>query len=131
MCLGGCGSLSPRSDDPHQTTSIEQTPEAIQANQQLSAAQQSIKNKDWPAALAELQSIVDVKSFDRLPVDLRYQALSAASRVAIYHGPRERGYKYLQRVIAMPQAGFVDWREQLRFAERTANPSAAARRGGT
>ncbi len=46
--------------------------------------------------------------------------------MAIYHGPKELGYAYLKRVLATPQADFVDWREQLHFAERTNKVSVAA-----
>lgn len=117
--LGSCSSISPKSGDPLQAGPIKQTPEAIQAAPQLSAAQQSIKSKDWPAALAELQSIIDISTFGSLPVDLQYQALSLASRVAIYHGPKERGYAYLQRVIAMPQAESTGTRS---FASQSLRP---------
>lgn len=121
ISLSSCSNVSPRSTNPLQATPAKQTPETVQAAQQLASAQQAIKTKDWPAALAELRSIVDARTFRRLPVDLQYQTLSLTSRVTIYHGPKELGYAYLQRVIAMPQAGFVDWYEQLRFAVVTAN----------
>lgn len=124
--LSSCSSLSPRSAEPLQATPIEQTPESILASQQLASARHSVAVKDWPTALAQLQSIIDIKTFQRLPSDLQYQALSIASRVAIYHGPKELGYGYLRRVIAMPQADFADWREQLHFAERTNNIVVAA-----
>ena len=80
---------------------------------------QLVAQKDWPRALEALRAVVEAKTFTRMPSDIQYRALSAASRVAIYHGPPNLGYGYLARVIAMPQAGYDDWWERLREADQT------------
>ena len=77
-----------------------------------------IAQKDWPRALAALRTLIDARSFDGFPADFRFKALSTAGRVAIYHGPPQLGYEYLDRATALPQAGYEDWLERLRAADK-------------
>jgi tetratricopeptide (TPR) repeat protein len=93
-------------------------PEPPAATQQLAEAMELVAEKNWPQALEALRTIIEGKSFGGLSSDFRYKALSAAGRVAIYHGPPELGYEYLGRVVALPQSNYVDWLERLRMADK-------------
>ena len=93
--------------------------------QQLADAMVLVREKEWPRALAALRAVIEARHFNDLPSDVKYQALSTASRVAIYHGPPKLGYGYLDRVVAMPQATYDDWLERLREADKKGNNSAS------
>ena len=80
-----------------------------------------VHGKEWPRALAALRAVIEARNFNNLPSDVKYEALSTASRVAIYHGPPKLGSGYLDRVLAMPQAQYDDWLERLREADKANN----------
>jgi hypothetical protein len=116
--LAACTASSPKSTSRPATVVASK---AEDSDAQLADAMKLVSQKEWPQALAALRAIVDAKTFSSLPSDVQYRALSAASRTAIYHGPENLGYGYLDRVIAMPQAGYRDWWERLREADQTHN----------
>jgi tetratricopeptide (TPR) repeat protein len=106
-------------------TTINVAPDLTAATDQLAGAMKMVAEKNWPQALAALRSMIEGKSFNELPMDVQYRALSTAGRVAIYHGPPQLGYEYLGRVIAMPQAGYGDWLERLQAADKLGNAADA------
>jgi beta-barrel assembly-enhancing protease len=87
----------------------------------LAEASKFVAQKDWPRALAALRSIIDAKTFNDLPPNVQYRALSTAGRVAGYHGPLELGYEYLGRAVTFPEADPGDWLERLRMADKLGN----------
>jgi tetratricopeptide (TPR) repeat protein len=84
-----------------------------------------VEEKNWPPALAAMQSIVERKNFNSLPADFRYKVLSTAGRVATDHGPPMLAYNYLGRVIVMPQADFADWLDRVRAADKLGHKAVA------
>ena len=111
--LAACGpSHSTKPAARADAASIGLATDAAQADP-LTAASTWVAEKNWPQALAALRSIIDDRTFTKLPIGDQYRALSVAGRVASYHGPPELGYEYLGRAIAMPQAEYGDWYERL------------------
>lgn len=84
-----------------------------------------VDDKNWPPALAAMQSIIELKTFNSLPADFRYTVLSTAGRVATDHGSPALAYGYLGRVIDMPQADFADWVARLRMSDKLGHEAAA------
>jgi tetratricopeptide (TPR) repeat protein len=126
--LNACGASHPTRSEEHPTAvTAKNAPDAAIAIQQLADAIKLVTEKNWPRALAALQAIVDTKTFTSLSSDDQYKALSTASGVAIYHGARKRGYEYLGRVLAMPQAGYGDWSERLREVDGTGDDAESVR----
>ncbi len=114
--LAACGPNHLAKSPAHPLDSAPAPPAATRA---LADALNLVAQKDWPRALAALRTLIEARSFDGLPGDFRYKALSAAGRVAIDHGPPKLGYEYLDRATALPQAGFDDWLERLRAADKS------------
>ncbi len=91
-------------------------PELATNSDPLAAASTLVAQKNWPQALAALESIIDSKTFRGLPPDVQYRALATAGAVAGYHGPPKLAYEYLGRAVAFPQADSGVWLERLRMA---------------
>lgn len=109
------------------TGSFSENNDSNQSARRLDLALQSIKQKNWPAVAAELQSVIDAKSFSGYSTDLQYRTLAIAARVFIFHGSKPLGLVYLKRAIAMPQAGYDDWRLELAAESDEKNTAAVAR----
>ncbi len=76
--------------------------------QKRADAMRLVKEKNWPQAQVALLAVIQDKNFRSLPEDIQYRTLWTAGRVFADHGQLERGYGYLVRVAAMPQATFED-----------------------
>ena len=115
--IGACSSDHPTRPMKRPTaTPVAAVPESATNSDPLAAASAWVAQKNWPQALAALESIIDSETFRVLPPDVRYRALSTAGAVASYHGPPELAYEYLGRAVAFPQADSGVWLERLRMA---------------
>lgn len=95
---------------------VTAVPELAKNSDPLAAASTLLAQKNWPQALAALESIIDSKTFNGLAPDVQYRALSTAGEVAAYHGSPRLAYEFLARAIAFPQADSGVWLERLRMA---------------
>lgn len=126
LCLDACGlSQSTQLTGDSTAAGVNSAPESAAAAKRLTDAGQLVEQKNWPQALAALQSIIENKTFNDLPVDFRYRALSTAGRVAADHGPPKLAFEYLGRVIAMPQADYDDWLQRLQVSGKLGNQAAS------
>jgi beta-barrel assembly-enhancing protease len=73
-------------------------------------AQKALDRKDWPRVQTAFQAYVEDRSFRRLPQDEQFKALRSASFAGLNHAEdRSRGYDYLLRLTAMPEADAPDF----------------------
>jgi hypothetical protein len=88
------------------------------AQQRLADAVKLIDDKNFTQGMAALQAVIEANTFGSLSPDDQYRALSIAGKAAIAHGIPKRGYDYLIRALAMPQADLADRIIQLNAANK-------------
>jgi beta-barrel assembly-enhancing protease len=103
LVLGACATNEPKKFTGGTTAPID-------AHEQLAAASKLVADKNWPEAQAALRAIIEAPTFSSLTSRQQFQILWSASVVGITHGDLKLGYAYLVRDIAMPEAGFEQWR---------------------
>jgi hypothetical protein len=117
--LVGCLPSHPIRSMNSSTTVHDKPLDSAAVDQQVNDAMRLFVDGNWPQALPALQHIVDDGSFMRLPSDIRYRVLKAASEAAQYHGGSpEVAHKNLMRLVSMPQANFEDWQHRAQAAGR-------------
>ena len=90
-------------------------------------ADKALQEKNWPRAQILFKAYIGGTGFSHLPDDVQYQALRSAAFVGLYHGDKEVGYRYLLRLVALPQADAQAWMELLREAVALKHDADAAR----
>jgi hypothetical protein len=113
---------TPRTED---ASAEKSTPAG--SSQQLTDAMNLAAAHDWPKAQAAFRGLIEAKSFRALSSHDQFQALWFGSVVAIYHGDKQLGYRYLLRAVAMPEAGFEQWSTLLGTAAELRDKTNTAR----
>jgi beta-barrel assembly-enhancing protease len=110
VVMAACGAHSTK---PPATSIAGQSSNAPSLQQQLDDALQLPAGTDYTQQIEKLRPVVDSTRFGTLPQDQQYQALAAAATLELRHGQPTRGYLYLARLNAMPQATFDEHAAQL------------------
>lgn len=124
LALAGCASPVPTTNHP---TTAETPPSiSVETQQRLDVAMSLIEDKDFSRGGPALRAVIEEKGFSTLSRDTQYRALLAAAKVAVAQKDMKRGYDYMVRVNALPEATFRDGMSQLQIAARL-NPNVDAR----
>jgi hypothetical protein len=105
--LAACTAAPPKPGQP-MVVITSKAPNSLGLADQLADAMNLVKREEWPKAQAALQAIIEDTAFSSLSSDTQYHVLATAGRVFADHEQLERGYEYLARAAAMPQANFED-----------------------
>jgi hypothetical protein len=110
LSLVACATGSSPQPAEHAAPAIAagKAPDSAKAMQQLVDALTLVADQKFAQGESALQAVIDANTFNSLPADDRYQALSAAGKVGIQHGQLKLGYGYMVRALAMSQADYED-----------------------
>jgi hypothetical protein len=127
LSLAACASGPPK-------RAVEISPASIPPSNaaELAAAEQQVLNlitlkyTRCSEELAGLQAAIGAPTFSMISIDLQYEALDLAAKIAICDHQPQIAYEYLLRVVAMPRAVFEDQADLLYMAVRLRHSNAAA-----
>jgi hypothetical protein len=124
--LGACTATQPAKPAAKvEQSAADATPAA--PSEQLADAMKLAAAHDWPKAQGAFRGLIEAKSFRALSAHEQFQAVWFGSVVAIYHGDKQLGYRYLLRAVAMPEAGFDQWSTLLETAAELGDKANTAR----
>jgi tetratricopeptide (TPR) repeat protein len=122
LSLAACAVRNPMKPASHPTeTEVDHTLNSTAAMQQLADAMKLVADQNWPQAAVALRTLIDARTFRRLPGDVQIHTLRTAEQLALEHGQLKGNYDYFVQSTALPQAGIVDWEHRLVAADRLHN----------